>query len=63
MVELFNRSRLVITEHFSNVFNGGELIGSSVARKNQITDRIANCLEILNKYIGNSGFPNFVEMI
>ena len=41
MADLFDRSRLVFIEYLRNVFNGIRLIGGSVARENQTTNRIA----------------------
>lgn len=33
MAELFDKSRVTITEHIGNVFNEGELVENSVCRK------------------------------
>lgn len=45
------------------LFSKSKLNMVPVVWKNQTTDRIANCLEIQNSYIENSGFPNFVEVV
>lgn len=45
------------------LFGKSKLNAVSVGRKNQTTDRTANCLEIQNSYIENSGFPDFVEVV
>ena len=31
--------------------------------KNQTANRIVTCSEIMNSYVENSGFPDFVEVI
>lgn len=36
---------------------------TSVVRKNQTANGIVTCSEIMNSYVENSGFPNFVEVI
>ena len=59
----FRSGQQAVAECFSNVFNGDELKGSLLVRKNHTTDIIANCLEIQNSYIENLGFPDFVEVI
>jgi len=55
---------------FYNIMNdklsltsGSKSEETSAVRKNQTTDRIANCLETQNSYMKNSGFPNFVEVV
>lgn len=58
----FRSDQQAVAERFSNVFNGDELKGSLLVRKNQTTDIIANCLEIQNSYIENLGFTDFVEV-
>lgn len=35
----------------------------SVVRKNQTTNEIITCSEIVNSYLENPGFPDFVEAI
>lgn len=59
----FRSDQQAVAECFSNVFNGDELKGSLLVRKNHTTDIIANYLEIQNSYIENPGFPDFVEVI
>lgn len=59
----FRSDQQAVAERFSNVFNGDELKGSLLVRKNQTTDIIANCLEIQNSYIENPGFLDFVEVV
>ena len=58
----FKSDQQAVAERFSNVFNGGELNGSLLVRKNQTTNEIVTCSEIVNSYLENSGFPNFVEV-
>ena len=59
----FRSDRQAAAGRFGNVFNGDELKGSLLVRKNQTTDIIANYLEVQNSYIENPGFPDFVEVI
>ena len=35
----------------------------SVVRKNQTTNEIVTCSEIVNSYLENPGVPDFVEVI
>ena len=56
-------NEILIGECIGNIFNEGEFDESSVIRKNQTTDIIANRLEIQNSYIENPGFPDFVEVV
>lgn len=35
----------------------------SVIRKNQTTDKTVSYSKILNNYVENSGFPDFVEVV
>ncbi len=58
----FKSDQQAVAERFSNVFNGGELNGSLLVRKNQTTDKAVTYSRVLNNYVENSGFPNFVEV-
>lgn len=59
----FKSDQQAVVERFSNVFNGGELNGSLLVRKNQTTDKAVTYSRVLSNYVENSGFPDFVEIV
>lgn len=59
----FRSDQWAVAEHFSNVFNGDELKGSLLVQVNQTTDKAVTCSRVLNNYVENPGFPDFVEVI
>lgn len=56
-------NEILIGECVGNIFNEGEFDESSVIWKNQTTDKTVSYSKILNNYVENSGFPNFMEVV
>ena len=52
-----------ITNNRQLLFSKSKLNIAPVIRKNQTTNEIVTCSEIMNNYVENSGFPNFVEVV
>lgn len=52
-----------ITNNRQLLFSKSKLNIALVVRKNQTTNEIVACSEIMNSYVENSGFPNFVEVV
>lgn len=60
-MKVYNNYKIIDNKLF--LHGEGRSDNKSAVRKNQTTDRRANCLKIQNGYIENSGFPNFVEVV
>ena len=59
-MKVYNNYKIIYNKLF--LHNEGRFDSKSVVRKKQTTNEIVTCSEIVNSYLENSGFPNFVEV-